>query len=117
MEPIKPQEQQNIFDIALQGYGSIEGVFDIMEDNAIDILAAPISVYEDYTITKQPIRGDIKNFYDEREVIPASGVSQLAFSLFDEPEGIGVMCVGDDFIVGVGTTVNIEEVDDDYLEE
>ena len=101
MERIKPQEQQNMFDIALQGYGSIEGVIDLMQDNKLTTLGGTISVYDTYDITKQPLNRNIKNFYEERNVKPATGVTQANLEIYKELtlEGIGVMIIEDDFIV------------------
>lgn len=116
MERIKPQEQQNIFDIAIQAYGSIEGVFDLMEDNSFDVLPEDLSVYEELDITKQPIRQDIRNFYDERNIKPASGITQSQLDLLklpelDQGEGIGVMMIGDDFIVAPSEEVEVNTLD------
>lgn len=107
-EFVSPQELQSIFDIAIQAYGSIEGVLDIMNDNSFDIVPKELSVYEDIKISKQPIRPDVRDYYDTRGVLPATGITQselelLVPSVFRRGEGIGYMIINNDFIVANDT--------------
>ncbi len=102
MESIKPQENQSIFDIALQKYGSIEGVFDLLDDNVIDRVDNELSVYNELEIISPPTRREIKEFYISRSILPATDATLADLALFEDEDdciGIGCMEVGDDFIV------------------
>ncbi len=102
METIKPQENQNIFDMALQEYGSIEGLFDLMDDNQINEADSTLTVYNDLTIISTPTKRDIKEFYISRSIKPATGLTNEEVELFEDKrdcEGIGCMEVEHDFIV------------------
>jgi len=72
MEIIKRQENQNILDIALQEYGTIEKVFDLIEANNLDNLTEDISVYEDIHLPRVPVRQDITSFYKASGIYPAT---------------------------------------------
>ena len=53
MGTIKPQQNQNIFDISLQEYGSIEKVFDLLEDYEKFDITDDLCVYEDLKIARR----------------------------------------------------------------
>ncbi len=102
METIKPQENQSIFDIALQKYGSIEGVFDLLNDNDIDRVDNQLSVYNELEITSPPTRREIKEFYTSRSILPATDATLADLALLEDEDdciGIGCMEVGEDFVV------------------
>ncbi|WP_066309823.1 hypothetical protein [Aquimarina aggregata] len=103
METIKPQENQSIFDMALQEYGSIEGLFDLLDDNTIDQVDMSLSVYQDLQIISSPTRREIQEFYIARNIKPATDGTNAEFALLEDPdkdcEGIGCMIIADDFIV------------------
>ncbi|MBP2833503.1 hypothetical protein J8281_15010 [Aquimarina sp. U1-2] len=102
MATIKPQENQTIFDIALQEYGGVEGIFSLLDDNGFYQVDRELSVYEDLRINSSPTRRDIKAFYVSRNILPANGISKEDLTLLDvqdRPDGIGYMTVEDDFIV------------------
>jgi hypothetical protein len=40
------EDGQNIWDLALSAYGSIEGVFNVVKDNSMDFIADPVSGQE-----------------------------------------------------------------------
>lgn len=112
MEIIKPQENQSVFDMALQEYGSLEGLFDLLDDNAKIQVDGALSVYEDLKIEQAPVRREIKEFYRSRTLLPATGATQAQFDLLEEPpmkpEGIGYMEVENDFIVCPPRPIEIE---------
>ncbi len=102
MATIKPQENQTIFDMSLQEYGGIEGIFSLLVDNDFHRVDRDISVYEDLEINSAPVRRDIKAFYLSRNIRPANGISREDLKLLeveDQPDGIGYMVIDDDFIV------------------
>jgi hypothetical protein len=99
METIKPQENQNIFDISLQEYGSIEKVFDILEDNEKFNITDDISVYEDLKIGREAFKKDIVEYYNSRNLKPATSISDEEQYLLDNFSGIDYMIIEDDFII------------------
>jgi len=99
METIKPQENQNIFDISLQEYGSIEKVFDILEDNDQFNLTDDISVYEDLKIGREAFKKDIVEYYNARNLKPATAITDEEQYLLDNFSGIDYMIIEDDFII------------------
>lgn len=99
MGTIKPQENQNIFDISLQEYGSIEKVFDILEDNEKFNITDDISVYEDLKIGREAFKKDIVEYYNSRNLKPATSISDEEQYLLDDFSGIDYMIIEDDFII------------------
>ncbi len=99
METIKPQENQNIFDISLQEYGSIEKVFDILEDNDQFNITDDISVYEDLKIGREAFKKDIVEYYKSRNLKPATSITEEEQYLLDNFSGIDYMIIEDDFII------------------
>lgn len=99
MGTIKPQENQNIFDISLQEYGSIEKVFDILEDNEKFNITDDISVYEDLKIGREAFKKDIVEYYNSRNLKPATSISDEEQYLLDNFSGIDYMIIEDDFII------------------
>lgn len=99
METIKPQENQNIFDLSLQEYGSIEKVFDILEDNEKFNLTDDISVYTDLKIGREAFKKDIVEYYNSRNLKPATAISDEEQYLLDNFSGIDYMIIEDDFII------------------
>ena len=81
METIKPQQNQNIFDIALQAYGTIEMTFDLLEDNDMTEVTETISVYDDIKILREPIQRDIATFYQSRGLYPATDAKEEALKV------------------------------------
>lgn len=112
MASIKPQQNQTILDLAIQEYGSIEGLFDVLENNQLDQVDYDFSVYEEIAIDGFPVRREIVEYYTSRGVIPASGLNNedlliLKRMLFNG-EGIGAWTIGEDFEVsGDGTESSV----------
>ncbi|WP_343697104.1 hypothetical protein [Flavobacterium sp.] len=99
METIKPQENQNIFDISLQEYGSIEKVFDLLEDNDKFDLTEDISVYKELKVGREAFKKDIVEYYNSRNLKPATSISEEEQYLLDNFSGIDYMIIEDDFII------------------
>lgn len=99
MEIIKPQENQNIFDISLQEYGSIEKVFDIFDDNDQFNITEDISVYEDLKVGREAFKKDIVEYYNSRNLNPATSITDEEQYLLDNFSGIDYMIIEDDFII------------------
>jgi len=98
METIRPQENQNILDISLQEYGSIETVFDILEDNGQYDLTEDISVYEDLKVGREAFKKDIQAYYSSNSILPATGATEEELLLVNLC-GIDYMTLEDDFII------------------
>ncbi|WP_134140430.1 hypothetical protein [Flavobacterium sp. S87F.05.LMB.W.Kidney.N] len=99
METIKPQENQNIFDISLQEYGSIEKVFDLLEDNDKFDLTEDISVYNELKIGREAFKKDIVEYYNTRNLKPATSISEEEQYLLNNFSGIDYMIIEEDFII------------------
>lgn len=99
MEITKPQENQNIFDISLQEYGSIEKVFDLLEDNNQFNLTEDISVYKDLKTGREAFKKDIVEYYNSRNLKPATAISDEEQFLLDNYSGIDHMIIENDFII------------------
>jgi hypothetical protein len=99
METIKPQENQNIFDISLQEYGSIEKVFDILEDNDQFDLTEDLSVYKELKTGRDAFKKDIVEYYNSRNLNPATAITDEEQYLLDNFSGIDYMIIEDDFII------------------
>ncbi|WP_374173595.1 hypothetical protein [Flavobacterium tructae] len=99
METIKPQENQNIFDVSLQEYGSIEKVFDLLDDNDRFNLTEDLSVYEDLKIGHEAFKKDIVEYYNTRNLKPATAITEEEQYLLDNFSGIDYMIIEDDFII------------------
>ncbi len=99
METIKPQENQNIFDVSLQEYGSIEKVFDLLDDNDRFNLTEDLSVYEDLKIGREAFKKDIVEYYNTRNLKPATAITEEEQYLLDNFSGIDYMIIEDDFII------------------
>jgi hypothetical protein len=85
---------QSLFDISLQGSGSVEGVFAIAIDNDINItgeLEAGSSV-----VINNPEDKRIADYYRVRNIKPATYSGRNVLNL----TGIGYMIVEDNFIIG-----------------
>ncbi len=99
METIKPQENQNIFDLSLQEYGSIEKVFDLLEDNDQFNITEDLSVYEDLKIGREAFKKDIVEYYNSRKLKPATSITDEEQYLLDNFSGIDYMIIDEDFFV------------------
>ncbi|WP_134151023.1 hypothetical protein [Flavobacterium sp. 270] len=99
MGAIKPQDNQNILDISLQEYGSIEKVFDLLEDNDKFNITEDISVYQDLKIGREAFKKDIVEYYNSRNLKPATALTEEEEYLLDTFSGIDYMIIEDDFII------------------
>lgn len=99
MEIIRPQQNQNMLDIALQEYGSIETVFDVLEDNDRFDLTDNLSVYEDLHVGREAFKKDIVAYYSANNVKPATGSTDEEELLIGVFTGIDFMIIEEDFFV------------------
>lgn len=96
---IRPQENQNILDISLQEYGSIETVFDMLEDNNRFDLTDNLSVYEDLNVGREAFKKDIVAYYKANSVKPATSATDEEELLIGVFTGIDFMIIEEDFFI------------------
>ena len=73
MKIVVVQENQTIYDIALQEYGSVEGIFQIMEDNEVD-LETNVTVDQEILIDQdQVIDQSVVDYYAKEGILVANG--------------------------------------------
>ena len=73
MNNLTTYNNQSVFDIALQAYGSIEGVFELLKANAgleLDSHIAPGTVLQ---VTGEPVNKDVVDYYKKNNIKPATG--------------------------------------------
>lgn len=94
---IKASERQSIVDLAVQELGSTEAAFLFALENDL-----PLS---DDTVPGQEFSlSDVKektlvNYYSQKNVKPATGLSDTEDNTSQENEGVGYWYIGNDFIV------------------
>ena len=99
MGTTRPQQNQNILDIALQEYGSIETVFDVMEDNNRFDLTDDLSVYEDLHVGREAFKKDIVAYYNANNIKPATSSTREEELLLADLSGVDFMIVEEDFFI------------------
>ncbi len=94
---INSQNNQNYLDLAIQEYGSLEGLFDLLDANDLQLTSqkdpdpyAPVA-----------LQGNIQNrfiynYYKSNDIRPATAVAEEELCLLS---GIGYMTLALDFIV------------------
>lgn len=65
MRNINVKGGQTIFDVALQEYGSAEGVIKLLEDNPSLSLESVLVPGASLTITQEPDKAEIVNYYSK----------------------------------------------------
>lgn len=65
---------QSIFDIALQEYGSVEGVYNLMQDNPARIPSLDVDLLpgDVLLIGSDPVQKDVTDYYTRNSVFPAT---------------------------------------------
>lgn len=91
MPSIEVKKDQSLFDIALQEYGSVEGVFLLVEDNAF-LNGITDNVFEGdvLMVRDEAIQKPMKNYLQDFEIATVKGV---------RGEGIGYWQIGKDLEV------------------
>lgn len=70
MKRINVKPGQSVFDIAIQEYGSAQGVAILMEDN--DISALELQVGQELHIRDEVIDKNVVNYFKSRSLTPAN---------------------------------------------
>jgi hypothetical protein len=88
------QSGQTLFDIALQEYGSIAGVFQLADDNGIDNITDELAVGSVLIVSDEFIvNKNIVDFYKNNRITSATALSN------NQLQGIGFWAIGVDFII------------------
>ncbi len=91
-------DKQNLLDIALQGTGTIESVFEIGLKNNVSITdeIVPGTTIEipDFLLQNK----DVLNYYNQNLILPATGSNDENIGV-EILEGIDYWAIGDTFIV------------------
>jgi len=94
MKNVKVQSGQALFDIALLEYGSISSVFQIAEDNAIDIITDELIPGSELMIDENLIIDkNVVMYFIDNNINIATEIKQ------DVLQGIGYWQIGVDFVV------------------
>ncbi|WP_299212744.1 hypothetical protein [uncultured Dokdonia sp.] len=99
MGTIRPQQNQNILDVALQEYGSIETVFDVLADNDRFDLTDDLSVYQDLQTGREAFKKDIVAYYNANTIKPATSSTREEELLLADLSGVDFMIVEEDFFI------------------
>ena len=66
------EENQSIFDIALQEYGAAEAVSQLVYDNGLESVNADVATNTEMVITDSIVNKDVVNLYIKKNIKPAS---------------------------------------------
>jgi hypothetical protein len=72
MKKVKVLNNQTIWDIALQEYGDVTGVFQILTDNPSIDLDTDLTEGTILYINGEPLNQDVVSYYKEKEIKPAN---------------------------------------------
>ena len=92
MREIIVKKNQSLLDIALQEYGHVAGVFDIVERNALAGITDNVYEHERLEVSKTPLSGRIREFLSTHTIATLAGAHERAC-------GIGWMQVERNFMV------------------
>lgn len=70
---IRVKELQTIWDIALQEYGSVSGVKQLMDDNPEINFQTLLQPGQIIKIISEPVNKDVRDFYKNNNIFPVSG--------------------------------------------
>lgn len=89
---------QSLFDVALQHSGTIESIFELALANSISI-TDDLASGSWLIANSQEVDKDILNYYQAKNIQPATAFSQKDKELTEKPEGISIWAINLDFIV------------------
>ena len=85
MRKIIVQYGQNIFDIALMGYGNVAGVFLLVSDNNLpDGMATTLTVGQVLYIKSPPVDSAMLAYINLNNIVPVSGVATTLLATMDD---------------------------------
>ena len=90
---------QSLLDLALQHTGTIESVFELAKDNALNITDDVQAGTPLYLGEGLGVRNDILAYYTAKNLQPATAFSKEDEQVFERLEGISIWAINLDFIV------------------
>ena len=90
---------QSLLDLALQHTGTIESVFELAKDNALNITDDVQAGTHLYLGEGLGVRNEILNYYTAKNLQPATAFSKEDEQVFERLEGISIWAINLDFIV------------------
>lgn len=90
---------QSLLDLALQHTGTIESVFELAKDNALNITDDVQAGTPLYLGEGLGVRNEILNYYTAKNLQPATAFSKEDEQVFERLEGISIWAINLDFIV------------------
>ena len=90
---------QSLLDLALQHTGTIESVFELAKDNALNITDDVQAGTPLYLGEGLGVRNEILGYYTAKNLQPATAFSKEDEQVFERLEGISIWAINLDFIV------------------
>ena len=91
MAKLTVQKGQSLLDIALQVYGSVQGIFDLVERNKLNGITDNVPAGEEIAVGETPLKFRVQRFLQGHAIGTISPKEQA--------DGIGWMRTGDTFII------------------
>jgi len=73
MAEIVVRENQTPYDLAIEAYGSVEGVFQLMDDNPWISLDAMPDVGRRVVVNGEALNAEVKDYLTRKKIEPANG--------------------------------------------
>lgn len=90
---------QSLLDLALQHTGTIESVFELAKDNALNITDDVQAGTPLYLGEGLGVRNEILSYYTAKNLQPATAFSKEDEQVFERLEGISIWAINLDFVV------------------
>lgn len=90
---------QSLLDLALQHTGTIESVFELAKDNALNITDDVQAGTPLYLGEGLGVRNEILGYYTAKNLQPATAFTKEDEQVFERLEGISIWAINLDFIV------------------
>ena len=90
---------QSLLDLALQHTGTIESVFELAKDNALNITDDVQAGTPLYLGEGLGVRNEILSYYTAKNLQPATAFTKEDEQVFERLEGISIWAINLDFIV------------------
>ncbi len=94
---IEVEAGQSLFDIAVQEYGSIEGLFHLTQDNNLS-LTEELEPAKSISVRTEASKQNVVDFFKGRNLKPATGLTPTENEQL-KPEGIEYWAIEYDFVV------------------
>ena len=73
MAEIRVRENQTPYDVAIEAYGSVAGVFQVMKDNPWITLEEMPEVGRRVLVTAEPINREVTEYLQRKKISPTNG--------------------------------------------